>query len=66
MPGDLRSEEFGPYPYYYESRYDHHPSADSQNLGIAEEWDKNKSNDQVHRIFQNMRQKYLDTDLNLI
>lgn len=66
MPGDIRCEEFGPFPYHYENRFDHHPAADSINLGTAEEWEKNKSSDQVARVIQNMRQKYLDTDLDII
>lgn len=68
MPGDLRSEEFGPYPYYYESRYDHAPDAESLNKGCEVSWagDKDNTNDQVGRVFRNMRQKYRDTDLNLI
>ena len=66
MPGDLRSEEFGPYPYHYEGRFNHHPESDSNNQGCADQWKKEDTNEQVSRIFQNMRKKYLDTDLNLI
>jgi len=66
MPGDIRDTEFGPYPYYYEDRFEHHPDKDSINPGCAEEWKKEKSNEQVRRVIQNMRQKYMDTDLNLI
>ena len=65
MPGDIRSEEFGPYPYHYEPRFDHHPHQDSMNLGTAEEWKKNKSNEQVRVVLHNMRQKFIDGDLNL-
>ena len=66
MPGDLRSVEFGPYPYYYESRYDHHPHEDSMNEGTAEEWKENSSNEQVRRVMQNLRQKFTESDLNII
>jgi hypothetical protein len=65
MPGDLRCEEFGPYPYRYEGRYDHHPDAESQNVGLVEEFKKENMNDQVQRVFRNLRQKYIDSDLNL-
>jgi len=66
MPGDIRSEEFGPYPYYYENRYDHHPDKDSTNLGCEEGWEKEKSNEQLSRVLKNMRKNYIETGPDVI
>lgn len=65
MPGDIRSEEFGPFPYHYESLFNHHPDQGSGNEGCAEEWKKDKSNEQVRRVLENMREQYKQTDLNI-
>ena len=65
MPGDIRSEEFGMFPYYYETRTDHHPAVGSGNDGVAEEWAKEKTNEQVRRVLDHMREQYKLTDLNM-
>lgn len=60
MPGDLRSEEFGPYPYRYEDRVNKHPDEDSMNIGTLEGWLDYGSNEQLVNVIKKIREKFID------
>jgi len=62
MPGDIRSEEFGPYPYYYEDRYTDSPERDTKVIGRIEQWREDKGNEQLRRVFVKIRDNYINPD----